>query len=126
MAIKMAKIIRLGPTSDDVTYYLPVELPDVFALYHNKSTLYCIKYDTNTHRIPEYLCDLKTVFINNPLDQSWGWNSNPHATPRIYPTTNIPNNCKCRFQLHSIDIMYQNITTLVETYKERYSHVGLQ
>jgi len=122
----MAKIIRLGPTSDDVTYYLPIELPDVFALYRNRATLYCIKCDLATHKIPEYLCNLKTRFINDPLDQSWGWYSHPHTTPNIYPTTNIPNNCKCRFQLHSIDVMYQNIATLVETYKERYSHVELQ
>ena len=95
MVIKMAKIIRLGPTHDDVTYYLPIELPDVFALYRNRETLYCIKCDLATHKIPEYLC-------------------------------NVPNNCKCRLRFHSIDTMYQNITTLVETYKERYSHVGLQ
>jgi hypothetical protein len=121
----MTKIIRLGPTSDDVTYYIPVELPDVFALYHNKSTLYCIKYDTNTHRIPEYLCNLKTVFINNPLDQSWGWYSDSNFAPKIYSTTNVPNNCRCRLRFDSIDTMYQNITTLVETYKERYPHVGI-
>lgn len=67
----MSKIIRLGPTSDNVTYYLPVELPDVFALHSNEIVLYCIKCDPETHKIPEYLCNLKTRFINAPLDQLW-------------------------------------------------------
>lgn len=123
----MSKIIRLGPTSDNVTYYLPVELPDVFALHSNEIVLYCIKCDPETHKIPEYLCNLKTRFINAPLDQLWGWYSDPNSTSKIFPTTNVPTDCKCRFRFHSsIDTMYQNMTTLVETYKERYSHVGLQ
>lgn len=121
----MSKIIRLGPTSDNVTYYLPVELPDVFALHNNERVLYCIKCDPETHKIPEYLCNLKTRFINAPLDQLWGWYS-PNSTSKIFPTTNVPTDCKCRFRFQSIDIMYQNMTTLVETYKERYPYVGLQ
>ena len=78
----MSKIIRLGPTSDNVTYYLPVELPDVFALHSNEIVLYCIKCDPETHKIPEYLCNLKTRFINAPLDQLWGWYSDPNSTSK--------------------------------------------